>query len=267
MPFVEATGTASALTSTTTWDVVSATDIDTCEFVSVPVDAITMLFTAPATGSYDIHAALLTVSPLPPKATWSLMARVGTLCCGGVIFCEKLSAAAPIWRYSSFFLKQNDTLSLVWSSSAARSVANISVHISLDRNPTVYVDDAGSDSHDGSFDSPVLTLERGLSALAALVTSKTTAATIVLGPTLHAVKATSPSSASGFNIPDILRTVSLTIQSQVSRKATSIYEAWAEQSYCNYNTHQCTTQAAFEDSVYGTSFDTEIQGCVIFYEL
>ena len=264
MSFVTATATASVNTSTTTWAVLKGTEIDTCEYVSVLVDATTILFTAPATGNYDIQASVFAVSPQSQSNRWNLMARVGSMCCGGVIFCAEISATAPTWRYANFFLKQSDTLSLVWSSSSAGSVASISVIISENQNPTIYVDALGSDSDDGSFSSPVATLQYGLTKLATLVTAKTTAATLVFGPTTteEAPSKTSPTLPSGFKIPDILRTVPLTIQSQVSRKATAIFDAWTEQSYCNYNTQQCTTQAAFDDSTYGTSFDTEIHGFV-----
>ena len=266
IPFVDSTATASVATSTATWAVVNGTAIDTCDYVSVPVDATTMLFTAPVTSNYNIQATLLAVSPQSQSNSWNLMARIGVLCCGGVIFCAEISATTPTWSYSDFFLQQNDTLSLVWSSSSAGSVANISVVITQNQNPTVYVDASGSDSDDGSFSSPVATLQRGLNVLATLVTAKATAATLVFGPTVYTSSITSPTLPSGFQIPDILRTVPLTIQSQVSLKATSIFDAWTEQSYCNYNTQQCTTRDAFQDSVYGTSFDTEIHGCVLLFQ-
>jgi hypothetical protein len=261
MRFIEATATASLITSTTTWSILNGADVDTCEYISVPVDATTMLFTAPATGNYDIQAAVMDISRQSQTARWFLMARVGGACCGGVIFCAEVSASAPTWVYTKFFMQQNSTLTLVWSSSSASTSAKISVNITYDQNPTVYVDVEGSNSHDGSFSSPVATLQHGLFLLATRINSKTTSATIVLGPNEHASSTTSPASPSGFLIPPVLRSVRLTIRSQISRKATSIFDAWTQQSYCNYNVQQCTSKSAFEDSTYGTSFDTEVQGC------
>jgi hypothetical protein len=262
MIYTESNASASSRSSTTSWSILSGSDIDTCESTTVTVDATTMLFTAPATGNYDIRAAVADIASQSRASRWFLMARVGSRCCGGVIFCAEVSLASPSWSYSNFFLQQNATLTLVWSSSSSGTSATIDVVISQNQNPTVYVDVEGSNSDDGSYSSPVATLQHGLTLLATLIGPKTTTATIVLGPNEHSSTATSPLIPSGFQIPSVFRRLRLTIRSQISRKATSIFDAWTQQAYCNYNIQQCTSKASFEDSTYGTSFDTEIQGCV-----
>jgi hypothetical protein len=62
---------------------------------------------------------------------------------------------------------------------------------------------------------------------------------------------------SGYVIPTILRTVSLTITSFIARHATDIFEAWKSfELYCNYLIEPCVSTENFYASVYGTSFDT-----------
>jgi hypothetical protein len=256
IPWQAASSKATLSTSTTTWQVVNGTWIDTCGYTQENVDAISMIFIAPETGHYDVGATLSSLAPESESSIWSVYARVGPGCCGAFLFCDFISADMPTF-YHDIFLNANSTLSLVWTSSSHRSDAAITTTISLNQEPVVYVDiEYGSDSNDGSYMHPVKQLEKGLAILATKITPKVRYATIMVYPTWYSGEYMSMSSQSGFVIPSILKTVHLTISSVISRKASDIFEAWKYQDYCNYLITECVSEDTFYDSVWGTSFDT-----------
>jgi len=237
----------------------NGTLVDTCDYTAAAVDAISMLFTAPATGYYNVQAEALAIAS--SNNSWNVFARVGPGCCGSVIFCASISASNPKWL-NVIFLEKGTTLSMVWTSASAGSKAAITVTISTDPEPVVYVDlQYGKDSNDGSYLSPVQDLEVGLAILASKILPKVTSATIIMKPTLYATWASpdvkmTPSTRSGFVIPDILKTVDLTITAAIQRKATAVFESFKSQDYCNYQIEACVSKRSFYDSVWGTSFDT-----------
>ncbi len=260
LPWQPAASLATISTLTTNWQVMNGTIVDTCDYTAANVDAISMLFTAPATGYYNVEAEVLPFSS--ESNSWNVFARVGPGCCGSVIFCASISGDKPTWSTapSNIFLQTGAILSMVWTSTSAGSNADITVTISSDPEPVIYVDlQFGSDSYVGSWSRPVKTLEVGLTRLATRISQsspKATSATIILRPTLYASSVMTPSTSSGFAIPDILKTVDLTITAVIYRKATAIYTSWKSQWYCNYQIEECVSGGSFYDSVWGTSFDT-----------
>ena len=264
---------ATISTLTTNWQVMNGTLVDTCDYTASDVDAISMLFAAPASGYYNVKAEVLPFSA--GSNSWNVFARVGPGCCGSVIFCASISGNNPTWSTNpaNIFLKKDAILSMVWTSASAGSNAKITVTISTDPEPVVYVDlEYGSNSNDGSRSSPVQYLAKGLAVLATKISPKVTSATIIMSPTLYAtvsyVLKMTPTSPSGFVIPDILKTVDLTITSVIQRKATAVYESWRSQDYCNYQIETCVSSRSFYDSVWGTSFDTgewKVQACETVY--
>jgi hypothetical protein len=259
LPWQAAASKATASTLTIDWNVMNGTLVDTCDYSAADIDAISMLFTAPATGYYNVQADVLAFASA--GNSWNVFARVGPGCCGSVIFCASISASNPTWL-REVFLEKDTTLSLVWTSAFAGSNASIAVTVSTDPEPVVYVDlENGSNSNDGSWTSPVQFLTKGLAILATKISPKVTSATIIMFPTLYATSddpslQIMPSSPSGFVVPDILRTVDLTITSVIQRKATAVYESYRAQDYCNYQIQTCVSRGSFYDSVWGTSFDT-----------
>lgn len=244
---------ATVSTSTINWQVMNGTLVDTCDYTAADVDAVAMLFTAPAMGYYHVKAE---ASAFVAGNSWNVFARVGPGCCGSLIFCASISAENPTWS-NVIFLNQDAVLSLVWTSDSAGSDASITVTISSDPDPVVYVDLVyGLDSDDGTYASPVETLEKGLAILATRISARVKSATIVMNPTLYTYLEMSPSTRSGFVFPDILKTVDLTIKSMIERKASAIYEAYQSTKYCNYQVQTCVSKSSFYDSVYGTSYDT-----------
>ena len=256
IPWQVASSKATLSSSTTTWQVVNGTLIDTCDYTEENVDAISMIFIAPVTGHYDVGATLSSLAPESESSSWGVYARVGPGCCGDFVFCDWISADWPTFDHG-IFLHANSTLSLVWTSSSHRSEAAITTTISLSNEPVVYVDiEYGSDFNDGSYLHPVKQLEKGFAILATKITPTVLNATIMVYPTLYSGEVMSMSSPSGFVIPNILKTVHLTISSAIHKKASEIFDAWKHQEYCNYLITECVSEDSFFGSVWGTSFDT-----------
>ncbi len=250
---------ATTSTFTTNWQVMNGTLVDTCDYTAANVDAISMLFTVPATGYYNVQADVSASASANFSAgnIWNVFARVGPGCCGSLIFCASISASNSTY-FNHIFLEKDATLSMVWTSASAGSNADITVTIFQDPKPVVYVDFInGEDDNDGSYFFQVKTLEVGLTILATKATSpNVTSATLVVGPTIYTNGRMTPSKRSGFVIPDILKTVDLTITALIQRKATAIYESYKSQKYCNYQVQTCVSKRSFFESVYGTSYDT-----------
>lgn len=256
IPWQVASSKATLSSSTTTWQVVNGTRIDTCDYTEENVDAISMTFIAPETGHYDVGATLSSLVSESESSSWGVYARVGPGCCGAFVFCDWISADWPTFSHG-IFLHANSTLSLVWTSSSHRSEAVVTTTISLSNEPVVYVDiEHGSDFNDGSYLYPVKQLEKGFAILATKITQKVLNAKIMVYPTFYSGEHMSMSSQSGFVIPSILKTVHLTISSVMHKKASDIFEAWKHQDYCNYLITECVSEDTFYNSVWGTSFDT-----------
>jgi hypothetical protein len=256
IPWQKVSSIGELTTFTTAWQVLNGSLIDTCDFTQDNVDSISMIFTAPATGYYDVEGTLSSFDPDSESTSWGVYARVGLACCGSFMFCDSLSADVPSFQ-RSIFLHENATLSLVWASSSKNSDAVISTTISLNEDPVVYVDiEHGDDSNDGSFLHPVKELDQGFAILASQITQKVLSATVVVYPTWYSDKRFSISSKSGFEIPSILKKVNLLITSVILRKSSEIFEAWKQQHYCNYLISECVSSNSFYDSVWGTGFDT-----------
>ncbi len=247
-------------TKTTTWQIMNGVILDTCDYTAVDVDTTSVLFTAPETSYYNWQSQVSAIAPESEKNnSWDIFARVGPGCCGTRLMCASVSARNPTYT-QSIFLKKGTSVSFVWSSNSAGSNAVIAMTISTDKEPVVYVDlNRGSDSNDGSHASPVAQLTTGLVILATKIRPGVTSATIFMYPTLYASgKTMKPSNMTGFVFPDVLKTVALTITSAISRKAISIFDAWKEQYYCNYQIKTCVSKKSFYESVWGTSFDTGV---------
>ncbi len=246
---------------TTTWQIINGVILDTCDYnyTAVDVDSTSVLFTAPETSYYNWQSQVSAIAPESERNSWNIFARVGPGCCGTLLMCPSVSARNPTYT-QSIFLEKGAEVSFVWSSNSAGSNAVIAMTISTDKEPVVYVDlNRGSDSNDGSHASPVEQLTKGLAILATKIGPGVTSATIFMYPTLYASgKIMRPSNVTGFVFPDVLKTVALTITSAISRKAISIFDAWKEQNYCNYQIKNCVSRKSFYDSVWGTSFDTGV---------
>lgn len=276
IPWNGALSNATFSSRSSTWQRINAALVDTCEFNTDDVESEALIFTAPVTGYYDVRATVEAISNASTGNRWRAFARINneTGCCGAFTFCASLSAETRRWM-GVVYMTNGSSISLSWSSSSAGSDAIITTTFSLDSEPVVYVDSVlGNNIFDGSRWKPVRTLETGLALLATKVGPNVKTATIILMPTLrnniqhpstrymllcHLVMVciSSLNCRSGYVIPTILRTVSLTITSFIARHATEIFEAWKSfEFYCNYLIEPCVSVENFLASVYGTSFDT-----------
>jgi hypothetical protein len=262
-------------TRSSDWQILNATQVDTCDFSVGNVAAVTYIFEFQATGYYSLSAFLSNISLTSISSSWSFMARSvdstkGGGCCGNTAFCGTLSSKSPTWMHPKLFIRAGDTMSIVLTtpvSSTLAPSATVSFSIFPIRDPVVYVDSVlGKAGNSGSFDEPVASFQEGLNVLGALVTSSylsNITATMIVRPTIYGQsKPHMPQATNGFIIPDELKNVALVISSLVSQKATSVYSAYQEQVYCNYNINNCTSQSRFFEASFGTAMDTEISANV-----
>jgi hypothetical protein len=274
VPYNRVTHTATIQSNSVGWKIFNASEVDTCDYSISNVAAFTMIFVAPMTGFYSLKAAVSEIESDFSILSWNFMGRIvesrnGNGCCGNTAFCGSLSFISSSWIYPRLFLRANDTISIAWSTeilaikSASPPNAKIIFSVLGIQEPVVYVDSAlGLDTNEGTYDNPVASFQHGLNVLARLCLSfdmKSRSATLYVRPSIYSnTKPHTPQLSSGFVIPDQLKNVALIISSIVPQRATSIYSAFQEQIYCNYNIKTCTSQTRFFESSYGTAIDTEI---------
>jgi predicted outer membrane repeat protein len=271
IPYSSATFAGTIQTSSFNWQILNATQVDTCDFSLSNVAAFTMIFVVPTTGFYSLNAAISAITSPFELSTWNFMARTiasdkGSGCCGNTAFCGSLSATSQKYLYPRLFIRAGDTISIVWSAETVENVApSSSIYVSIQaiREPVVYVDMAqGKTGNAGTFDEPVASLQEGLYALANLVatfSAKNLTATMLVRPSVYNQnKAHIPQLTTGFIIPNALKNAPLVISSLVAQRATTVYTAFKEQSYCNYLIKNCTGQSRFFETSYATAMDTEI---------
>jgi hypothetical protein len=258
-------------TNSQNWPILNASKVDTCDYSLGNVAAFTMLFVFPVTGFYSMHAVLSNISADAKLSTWNFMARTvesskGSGCCGSTAFCGTLRFALSHWSYPRLFMRAGDTISIVWTTEALSRFghsADIVFSIQASREPVVYVDSVnGKTGNRGTFDEPVASLQEGLFTLAALASSiqlPNMTATLLVRPSIYSQSSPHiPHLNSGFIIPEFLKSIPLVISSLVSQRATTNYNAFQEQNYCNYLINNCTSQSRFFEASYATAFDTEI---------